>query len=239
MVAEVRIGDIEVEVVFKNIKNIHLSVYPPNGHVRISAPEKMNPDHVRAFAIDKIGWIRKQQKKLREQERETIREYLDGESHYVWGKRFLLEVVEQPGCSHRMIREHNKLRMYVRPGTTKDNREIVMGHWYRDKMKEAIPKLVAKWEPRIGKSVAEWGIKKMKTKWGSCNIQQRRIWLNLELAKKPAEYLEYILVHEMVHLLERHHNERFRAHMDSFLPQWENFRDMLNTSPLGHEDWLY
>jgi predicted metal-dependent hydrolase len=138
-----------------------------------------------------------------------------------------------------VIKNRAKLILYVRPNTTTANRELVLNEWYRDELKKRIPALIAKWEPIIGREVAGWGVKRMKTKWGSCNIPQRRLWLNLELAKKPPECLEYILVHEMVHLLERHHNDAFRAYMDKFLPHWRLHRDALNSSPLAHEDWSY
>jgi predicted metal-dependent hydrolase len=162
-----------------------------------------------------------------------------GESHYFWGHRYRLEVIERHGKHEVVIKNNNKLRLIVNPGTSRANRELVLNEWYRAALKQRLPNLIAKWEPIIGCEVAEWGIKKMKTKWGSCNISQRRLWLNLELAKKPPECLEYILVHEMVHLLERHHNDNFRAHMDTFMPQWHFHRDVLNSSPLAHEDWRY
>jgi predicted metal-dependent hydrolase len=162
-----------------------------------------------------------------------------GESHYLWGHRYRLEVIERHGKHDITIKNNQKLLLTVSPDTTRTNRELVLNEYYRTALKQRIPGLIAKWEPIIGREVAEWGIKKMKTKWGSCTISQRRIWLNLELAKKPPECLEYILVHEMVHLLERHHNDNFRAHMDTFMPQWHFHRDVLNSSPLAHEDWRY
>jgi len=238
MHAQLKLGEIDVDVVFKDIRNIHLSVYPPDGRVHISAPQRMKLDNIRVFALDKIAWIRDQQQKMRGQERETPREFITGESHYLWGRRYLLEVVERHGA-HQIVQKHHSLLMYVCPGTTKENRELLMGRWYRVELKNRIPELLAKWEPIIGRQAAEWGVKRMKTKWGSCNTDAARIWLNLELAKKSPECLEYILVHEMVHLLERCHNDRFRAYMDRFLPQWRHCRDTLNGSPLGHEDWVY
>lgn len=157
----------------------------------------------------------------------------------MWGKRYLLDVVERTGKHEVVIKSSKRLTLFVSPNTTRANRELVLNEWYRAALKERVPDLIAKWEPIIGLQVAEWGIKKMKTKWGSCNISQRRIWLNLALAKKPPECLEYILVHEMVHLLERYHNDQFRTYMDKFMPQWRWHRDVLNSSPLAHEDWEY
>ena len=236
MTAQIDLGGIEVEVVFKDIKNVHLSVYPPTGRVRIAAPEHMNLDTIRAFAVSKLAWIKKHQKKLQEQERETFREYLDRESHYVWGERYLLRIVEADGAPTVELKGGNMI-LRVRPGASADARGAVVSKWYREQLKAAIPDLLAKWEPIVGVNVERVFVQKMKTKWGSCNPDRRSVRLNTDLVKKPAYYLEYILVHELTHLLEKTHNDRFTALMDRFMPQWREYRDMLNTSPLTHEEW--
>jgi predicted metal-dependent hydrolase len=239
MVTQLKLGDIEVDVKLKDIKNVHLSVYPPTGRVRISAPERMRLDTIRVFAISKLGWIKQQQKRLREQERETPREYLNRESHYVWGKRYLLKIVEEH-AEPKIVLKHSKMILRSGAETSHDARQAVIAQWYRDQIKgAAVPNLIEKWEPIIGVEVKRIFVQKMKTKWGSCNPASQSIRLNTDLAKKPRECLEYILVHEMVHLLERHHNERFRGYMDRFMPHWRGYRDELNRAPLNHETWSY
>ena len=198
----------------------------------------MNIDTIRLYAISRLGWIKKQQKKLRAQERETPREYLNRESHYVWGKRYLLKIIEREAPSVVAL-QHSTILLQLRAGATQEKKQAVLDEWYRKQLKLAIPDLIASWEKRIGVRVNEFGIKKMKTKWGTCNPEARRIWVNLELAKKPKECVEYIVVHEMVHLLECHHNDRFVALMDTFIPQWRSRRDDLNRLPVKHEDWVY
>jgi len=225
-------------VVLKDIRNIHLSVHPPAGRVRLSAPVGMDIDTLRLYAISRLGWIKKQQRKLRGQERETPREYLNRESHYLWGKRYLLKIIEREVPSAVDV-QHSAILLYVRPGSALEKKQSVLDEWYRKQLKVALPDLIEVLEKRIGVRVKELGIKKMKTKWGSCNPDARRIWVNLELAKKPKECLEYIVVHEMVHLLERHHNERFIALMDAMLPKWRSLRDDLNRLPVKHEEWEY
>ena len=238
MAETIELGDITVEVVKKDIRNVHLSVYPPTGRVRISAPAQMSLDTIRVFAISKLGWIKQQQQKLREQERETPREYLDRESHYVWGKRYLLKIVEQDAAPIVSL-QHSTLWLQVRPGTDEARKQAVVAEWYREQLKEAAPPLIAKWEPLMGVKVARFFVQHMKTRWGSCNPGAGSIRLNSELAKKPPECLEYIVVHEMVHLLEPTHNQRFVAIMDRLLPQWQSHRDSLNRLPVRHEDWGY
>ena len=236
MVSQIKLGDIVVDVVLKDVKNVYLSVYPPAGRVRITAPEHSNIDTVRIFAVSKLAWIQQQQKKLREQDRETIREYLDRESHYVWGKRYLLRIVEADGAAAVELKA-GKMLLRIRPDASTVAREAIVSKWYREQLKSAIPDLLAKWEPIIGVSVERVFVRKMKTKWGSCNPNRRSIRLNTDLAKKPAACLEYILVHELTHLVEKTHNHRFSALMDQFMPQWRDYREMLNTSPLTYEDW--
>ena len=229
----------QVDVVRKDIKNLHLGVYPPNGRVRISVPLRINDDAVRTAIVSRMGWIRKQQRKFAKQNRQSKREMITGESHYFQGNRYRIDVIEHNGPPKVFLRNNKKLEMRVRPGTSKDKRDALIQKWYRSRLRELIPELVAKWEPLIGVKVAEWRIKKMKTRWGSCNIDARRIWLNLELVKKSPSCLELIVVHEMVHLLERRHNDRFKSLMDRFLPQWKLYQDELNQAPLAHSEWVY
>ncbi len=233
------VSGIDVQVIRKPIKNLHLGVYPPNGRVRAAVPTHVTDDNVRLAVISKLSWIKRQQAAFHAQPRQSQREMVTGESHYLWGKRYRLEVVERNGKHEVIIKNNSWLMLYVKPNSDRASRKLALNAWYRAALKERIPQLIAKWEPRIGQTVNEWGVRKMKTKWGSCNIEARRIWLNLELAKKPPECLEYILLHEMVHLLERQHNDQFRAHMDRFMPQWRLHRDILNQSPLAHEEWIY
>ena len=228
-----------MEVVRKDIKNLHLGVYPPEGRVRVAVPLRLDDEAVRLAVISRLPWIRRQQDGFECQDRQSQREMITGESHYVQGRRYRLDVVERDGPAEVCLPNNKTLELRVRPGTSREQREAVLHRWYRQRLREQIPPLIAKWEPEIGVTVAEWGIKKMKTRWGTCNIAARRIWLNLELAKKPASCLEYILVHEMVHLLERHHNERFKQVMDRLMPQWRLHREELNRAPLSHENWLY
>ena len=238
MVTRFALGDIEVDVVLKEIKNIHLSVYPPTGRVRISAPSGMKIDTLRLYAISRLGWIKKQRRKLQGQERETPREYLNRESHYLWGKRYLLKIVERDAPPFVDL-QHSTIVLYIRPDASEEKKQVILYEWYRKQLKVAIPDLITLWEKRVGAGVQEFGIKKMKTKWGTCNPEVRRIWVNLELAKKPRECLEYIVVHEMVHLLERHHNDRFVSFMDNVMPEWRSIRDDLNRLPVKHEEWGY
>ena len=238
MVKQLTLGDISVEVMFKDIKNVHLSVHPPTGRVRISAPSRMSLDNIRVFAISKLGWIKQQQKKLQEQDRETPREYLDRESHYVWGKRYLLEVIEID-LPRSIELKHNRLLLRVRPGTDETRRQALVEGWYREQLKTAVPPLIAKWAPLMGVKVNRFFVQRMKTKWGSCTPGAGNIRLNTDLAKKPPECLEYIVVHEMTHLLEPTHNDRFRALMDRFMPKWQFYIEQLNRLPVSHEDWGY
>lgn len=238
MVTRIELGKIAVDVVKKDIKNIHLSVHPPTGKVRISAPLRMNLDTIRVFTISKLGWIKRQQQKLREQERETPREYLDRESHYVWGRRYLLKVVENDAPAAVELK-HSKILLWVRPGSRNEKKETVLDEWYREQLKAVIPPLIAKWEPLMGVKVRRFFVQRMKTKWGSCNPRSKSIRLNTELAKKPPECLEYIVVHEMAHQLVPTHNSRFISLMDNYMPKWRFYRDELNRLPVRHEDWAY
>lgn len=238
MVKELQLGDITVEVVLKDIKNVHLSVYPPAGRVRISAPLRMKLDTIRIFAISKLDWIKRQQEKLRCQERETPREFLDRESHYLWGKRYLLKVIETEAAPVITLK-HGQMRLQVRPGTKVEQRQAIVDAWYREQLRAALPPLADKWESLMGVKVARFFVQRMRTRWGTCNPRRRSIRLNTELAKKPRECLEYILIHEMVHLLEPSHNARFVRLMDHFMPKWRHFRDRLNQLPVREEQWDY
>jgi predicted metal-dependent hydrolase len=238
MAARIDLGGTPVDVTFKNIKNVHLSVYPPNGRVRISAPARLSLDTIRVFAISKLGWIKQQQKKLREQERETPREYLNRESNYLWGKRYLLRVIEGDQMPSVEI-QHSRLLLRVRTETTEERKQEIVANWYRTQMREAVPSLIDRWAPVMGVKVEGFYVQQMKTKWGSCNPRAGTIRLNTELAKKPKECLEYIVVHELAHLLEPTHNTHFIAVMDQFMPSWRLRRDQLNQLPVRHEQWVY
>ncbi len=236
---QITVSNIEIDVVRKDIKNIHLAVYPPTGRVRIAAPLKVNDDTIRLFAISKLGWIKRHQRGFEGQERVPLREYKNRESHYYKGKRYLLSIIEKDAPPKVVVRNKTYIELYVRPNTSPQKCHEIMTEWYRRELKQQIPTLIAKWEGILGVQVNDWQIKQMKTLWGSCNIEQKRIWLNLELAKKPETCLEYIIVHEMIHLLERHHNERFLYYMDRYLPNWKQLKVELNRLPLGHADWGY
>lgn len=235
----IEIRGVPVEIVRKDIKNLHIGVYPPDGRVRVAAPVSFDDDTVRLAVVSRLGWIRRQQGAFKQQVRQSEREFVTGESHYFQGQRYRLDVVTDSGPASVTLPNNSTMVLRVRPESTRDEREAVLHRWYRKHLRKQIPSLRAKWEPAVGVTVAEVRIKKMKTLWGSCNAEARRIWLNLELAKKPASCLEYILVHEMVHLLERHHNDRFRDLMDSRMPTWRLHREELNRAPLAHEEWKY
>ncbi|MCT4645775.1 MAG: M48 family metallopeptidase [Carboxylicivirga sp.] len=234
----IKLGNIEIEVEQKDIKNIHLSVYPPNGKVRIAAPLKMDLDTIRVFAISKLQWIKSQQEIFHQQAREPEREYLERESHYFFGERYLLKIIEREAAPKVEI-DHKYMHLYIRPNTDTTRRAEIMNEWYRQQLKQIVPNLITKWETEIGVKTSDYGIKKMRTKWGTCNTEAKRIWLNLELAKKPKDCLEYIIVHELVHLIEPSHNQHFVKLMDKFMPKWRFHRDELNKLPISHTDWKY
>ena len=219
MFTQLKLGDIAVDVVFKDIKHVHLSVHPPTGRVRISAPLRMSTDTIRAFAISKLDWIKKQQRKLQGQERETPRGYLNRESHYVLGQRYLLRVIECDGAPSIEL-THDEMFLRIRPGADSKKAQAVVEEWYREQIGAAVSPLIAEWEPVMGVKVARFFVRHMKTRWGSCNSRRRSIRLNTELAKKPPQLLEYVVVHEMAHLIVRGHNGRFKSIMDEHLPHW-------------------
>jgi predicted metal-dependent hydrolase len=236
---QIVVNNIVIDVVRKDIKNLHLSVYPPSGRVRIATPTKVDDEAVRLFVISKMSWIKKNQAKYINQQRQPERKYVSGESHYFRGQRYLLNVINHPGYPKVAIRNKKFIDLFVKADYTQEQRENVMTNWYRKNLKEQIPSLIVKWQKEINIEDVQWEVKKMKTKWGTCNREAKRIWLNLELAKKPEHCLEYIIVHEMVHFLERNHTERFVAYMDKFMPVWRNYKQELNRFILKHEDWDY
>lgn len=236
---KITVNGMPVYVVRKAIKNLHLGVYPPYGRVRVAAPLKVSDNAVRLAVIGKLGWIKRQRARFDAQPRQSEREMVSGESHYFLGQRYRLRVVKYDGPAKVVARNKSVIELHVRRESSAMQRERVLHRWYRQQLKELIPPLLEKWQPALGVQADEWAIKKMKTKWGACNVKARRIWLNLELAKKPAQCLEYIIVHELIHLIERHHNERFMAILDEYLPQWRLRRNELNAAPLAHETWSY
>ena len=233
------IRGISVEVIHKAIKNLHVGVYPPSGRVRVAAPLYLDDEAVRLAVISRLGWIRRKQAEFEQQERQSQREFVTGESHYFQGRRYRLKVIEYDGRPTVRLLNNRTIELRTRPCDSREAREAVMWHWYRYQLRDRLPALLAKWEQKVGVTVEDLRIRKLKTRWGTCNIKAKRIWLNLELVKKPVSCLEYIMVHEMVHLRERTHNERFRTLMDQLLPQWRLHRDVLNQSPLAHEAWRY
>lgn len=238
MTAELLLGDIAVDLIFKDIKNIHLSVYPPTGRVRIAAPNRMNIETIRAFAISKIGWIRNNQIKFDEQKRETPREFLDRESHYLWGKRYLLDFSET-NSKPALKLGHQKFHLFLPNGDATLAAAKLIDDMYREQIRSASENLAQKWQNLLGVEINQIYIQKMKTRWGSCNPQKRNIRLNLELAKKPEICLEYILLHEIIHFFEPTHGAKFVKLMDENMLNWRLIRKQLNEEPLSHTDWKY
>ena len=234
----IELNDIKVEVIHKNIKNIHLSVYPPNGRVRVSAPNNVPLENLRIFVISKLNWIKTKKAKLIAQEREALKEYINRESHYFNGKRYLLKVLEvnEPP---KVFLSHSEIILQVRPGASAVKKVKVLDEWYRKQLKEALTPIVQKWEKIMHLSVSKISVRKMKTKWGSSTPEDSHIRINLELAKKPSECLEYIVVHEMVHFIEINHNEKFIELMNEYMPKWRFYRDELNRLPVRYDSWKY
>lgn len=227
MISQIQLGDLTIHIEQKNIKNIHLRVYPPDGKVKVSAPSFMSQDSIRLFLISKRDWIVKQQQKIQAKTQPIARDFVDHEQHYFKGQRYPLQIIEHQKIAKVELSSHS-MTLFVRPDFSSEQRGNIINAWYRQQLKVQIPKLIAKYEPIMGVKVHEFGIKKMKTKWGTCNVHAKRIWLNLELIKKPEHCLEYVVVHEMVHLLEPSHNARFAAYMDKFMPQWRSHKQELN-----------
>lgn len=225
-----------VQIVRKGIKNLHLGVYPPHGRVRVAAPFLVSDDAVRLAVAGRLGWIKRQQARFAAQPRQSAREMVSGESHFFLGRRYRLRVIKHDGAGV-VRRSKATIELLVRPDADAGQRERVLQQWYRGQLKRLIPPLIDKWQAILGVVVADWGVRRMKTRWGTCNIEARRIWLNLELAKKPAHCLEYVVAHEMVHLLERNHNDRFVSILERHLPQWRSHRTRLGAEPLAYSAW--
>ena len=236
MVETIKIGDIVIAVTRKDIKHVHLSVHPPNGRVTLAAPNKTRLEVARAYAVSKLAWIRNQQAKLRDQARETPRQFVERESHYLWGRRYLLSVDERDAkpCVNA---DHRRITLYVRPGSNTAKREAVMNQWHRSLLHEVVPSLIRKWESKLNVIVDGYFLQRMKTKWGGCNYRAGHIRLNTELVKKPKDLLEYVIVHEMVHLLEPTHSDRFVSILEKHYPTWREARAELNELPLAAETW--
>jgi predicted metal-dependent hydrolase len=236
MAETIRIGEILIDFTRKDVKHVHLSVHPPQGRVTLVAPRKTRLDVARAYAVSKLPWIRKQQAKLLGQARETPRKFIERESHYLWGRRYLLTVVDRdakPSVTH----DHRRITLSIRPGGDQTKREAVMNQWHRSLLHEVIPPLIQKWERKLAVEVKAYYLQRMKTKWGSCNHRAKHIRLNTELVKKPKDLLEYVIVHEMAHLIEPTHNDRFIAILDKHYPTWREARADLNDLPLAAEVW--
>ena len=232
----IQIGELSIQVTRKKIKNVHLSVHPPDGHVTLAAPSETRLEVARAYAISKLGWIREHQEKLKNQARETPRQFIERESHYLWGRRYLLTVVEQDTKPSIKL-DHKRITLNVRPGSSVEKRADVIHEWHKSLLHKVVPGIIAVWETRLGIKVAGYFLQRMKTKWGSCNHQAGHIRLNTELVKKPKDLLEYVIVHEMLHLLEAIHSERFMTLLDEHYPTWREARAELNELPLAGETW--
>lgn len=236
MTETIKLGDVSIALTRKEVKHVHLTVHPPNGRVTLVAPPSTRTEVARAYAITKLGWIRDQRLKLQAQAREAPRRFVSRESHYLWGRRYLLAVVEADERPQVRI-SPKKLTLQVRPGASELKRAEVMHEWHKAQLHAVVPELIKKWERKLGVRVSGYFLQRMKTKWGSCNPLKRNIRLNTELVKKPKDLVEYVVVHEMAHLLEPSHSERFVAILDRHWPQWRESRAELNSLPLGSEGW--
>lgn len=236
MTESIQLGELTIEVTRKAVKNVHLSVHPPAGHVTLVAPTSTRLEVARAYAISKLGWIRDQQEKLQAQARETPRQFVERESHYLWGRRYLLSVVEQE-AKPRVKLDHRRITLIIRPGSSSEKREEVMHDWHRALLHQTIPALIQKWQLVLGVTVSAYFLQRMKTKWGGCNHRAGTIRLNTELVKKPKDLLEYVVVHEMLHLIEPTHSPRFIELLDKHYPNWREARAELNELPLAAETW--
>jgi len=233
----ITVGGLKVAVTRKAIKNLHLGVYPPEGRVRVAAPLAVSDEAVRLAIVEKLGWIRRQQAKFAAQPRQSARAMVDRESHYFMGKRYLLHVVPKKGTAEIVLRPGSVMELQIRPDASKEYRARVLQHWYREQLKGMMPPLLDKWHPRLGVEATDWSIRKMKTRWGTCSPETGRIRLNIELAKKPPQCVEYIVVHELLHLIERKHSDRFMSLLTDHLPHWQLLRQELNATLLPYEDW--
>ena len=235
----ITVNGMKIDVVRKDIKNLHLGVYPPHGRIRVAVPLAVSDDAVRLAVISRLNWIKRQQTKFKGQDRQSAREYVSGESHYYLGRRYRLQMAEHGGRPKVSVRNASRIDIRLGKGSTKAERERVFIAWYRSELRRLAVPIIVSWSRKLDVPTPNCGIKRMKTKWGTCSIKARRIWLNLELIKKPVQCLEYIIVHELMHFLERHHNDRFVSQMDKRLPLWRHHRRVLNSAPLAHEEWLY
>lgn len=236
MTETIQIGEIPIAVTLKDVQNVHLSVHPPDGHVTLVAPNSTRLDVARAYAISKLNWIREQQHKLKKQARETARQFIERESHYLWGRRYLLTVIDRDGKPGVTL-DHKRITLTVRPSSNVEDRAKLFHEWHKSLLHEVVPPFIQKWEARLGVEVTNYYLQRMKTRWGSCNHQAKHIRLNTELVKKPKDLLEYVIVHEMAHLLEPTHSDRFVAILDTHYPTWREARAELNELPLSAESW--
>lgn len=234
---QISVSGIKVEIVRKSIKNLHLGVYPPDGKVRVAAPKAVNDEAVRLAVVTRLPWIKRQRSKFRSQARQPARSYVSGESHYFMGRRYRLSVIERDKPPRIRIPNSRTIELSVRPNSTIEQKEKIFQDWCRAQLRQAARPLIEDWAKLLGVPMPDWGIRRMKTKWGSCNPSAPRVWLNLELAKKPPECISYIVAHELTHLIERNHNDKFVAILDHHLPQWRHLRDTLNDAPLKDERW--
>ncbi len=232
----IELGDIRISVTRKDIKNVHLSVHPPDGRITLVAPSATRFEVARAYAISKLGWIREQQEKLARQSRETPRNFIERESHYLWGRRYLM-TVEYKKTKPAVSLDQKRIILTVRPGSTHEKRAQVIHAWHKKLLHEAVPPLIKKWEKKLKVNLSGYFLQRMKTKWGSCNHKAGHIRLNTELVKKPRDLLEYVIVHEMAHLIEPTHNDRFIGILESKYPTWREARAELNELPLAAEKW--
>lgn len=236
MTEMITLGELAIEVQRKDIKHVHLSVHPPDGRVTLSAPTATRLEAARAYAISKLGWIREQQQRLAKQARETPRQFIERESHYLWGRRYLLTVVHREAKPSVSL-NHKRITLTVRPGSDAAKRAEVLHAWHKMLLHRTAPPLISKWEQTLQVRVRGYFLQRMKTKWGSCNRQAGHIRLNTELVKKPKDLLEYVIVHEMAHLIEPTHSVRFLAILDEHYPTWREARAELNELPLASEAW--
>jgi predicted metal-dependent hydrolase len=232
----IQLGELKIEITRKDIKNVHLSVHPPDGRVSLSAPINTRLEVARAYAISKLSWIRLQQDKLAKQLRETPREFVKRESHYLWGRRYLLNVIEED-VKPLVLIDHKRITLHIRPNTSRAKRAEIMYNWKKFILHEYIKTLIIKWEPILDVKVNEYFIQRMKTKWGSCNHTSKNIRLNTELVKKPKDLVEYVVVHEMLHILVPNHSDKFMMLLNQYYPNWRESRIELNELPLGAEEW--
>ncbi|MEI6221955.1 MAG: SprT family zinc-dependent metalloprotease [bacterium] len=234
---QLQLGSVDAYIVRKQIKHVHVSVLPPHGKVRITAPSDMHVDTIRTLLAVRLPWIKKQQAKFSNQERQSKREFVSGETHYYFGKQYRLEVIFVNTVPKVSLKGKTKIQLQVRPDASPEKKQQILMHWYREQLTPTVTTLLTKWQKKIGVQPSHVGIRKMKTKWGTCNHHKGRILLNLDLATKPNECIEYVIVHELLHLIERKHNEQFIALMNKYLPKWHAIKQTLNTYTLSHQEW--